>query len=72
MLMTGANANTRLGRAFLTCVEAAELADCSAEAIRRWCDTGILPARKIVGRWRIDPADLDRLLYGHKRHPSSR
>jgi excisionase family DNA binding protein len=70
MLMTEANA--RLGRAFLTCAQAAERADCSAEAIRRWCDTGILQARKVVGRWRIDPSDLDRLLHGDEPHPSSR
>jgi excisionase family DNA binding protein len=30
--------------------------------LREWIDTGKLPAWKVGGKWRINPADLDKLV----------
>ena len=49
-------------RRFLTPTTAGVVAGVTRFTIVRWCRDGLLPGRKIVGRWRIDPQDLDRLL----------
>ncbi|GMU21166.1 MAG: helix-turn-helix domain-containing protein [Bryobacteraceae bacterium] len=41
---------------------AARIAKVSEETIRRWCDTGKLPAYKLVGRWRIHRVQFIRWL----------
>ena len=38
----------------IDCKEAALLAGVHHETIRRWCETGFIPAYKLIGRWRID------------------
>lgn len=38
----------------IDCKEAASMAGVHAETIRRWCETGYIPAYKLIGRWRID------------------
>lgn len=38
--------------------EAARSLGCHGDTVRRLILTGRLPAVKVVGRWRIDPADL--------------
>jgi hypothetical protein len=49
-------------RPWLTPATAAEQAQVSSASVTRWCVQGWLPAKKVVGRWRIRPADLARLL----------
>jgi excisionase family DNA binding protein len=51
-------------REFITPRDAADRAQVTLPTMLRWCLTGVIPARKVVGRWRIDPQDLDRLLEG--------
>jgi excisionase family DNA binding protein len=34
--------------------QAALIAGVHHETIRRWCETGFIPAYKLIGRWRID------------------
>jgi hypothetical protein len=50
--------------AYITPAAAAAVADVSTASVVRWCQEGTLLARKIVGRWRVDAADLTRLLNG--------
>jgi predicted site-specific integrase-resolvase len=49
-------------REFISARDAADRAQVTQATVLRWCLTGVLPARKIVGRWRINPHDLDHLL----------
>lgn len=42
----------------LTPVETAVRLDVSAATVRRWVSEGRLPATRVGGRYRIDPADL--------------
>lgn len=51
-------------RPFITTGEAAARAHVSTSTIRVWIETGALPGIRVVGRMRIDPADLDALLKG--------
>jgi hypothetical protein len=55
---------TTTKKAFLTPPEAALAADVCPQTIQRWCKTIPGFARKVAGRWRIDPAAFDRLLTG--------
>jgi hypothetical protein len=43
---------------------AAQRAKVTPACIVRWASEGLLRGHKVVGRWRIDPRDLDRLLAG--------
>lgn len=40
------------------CATAARIAQVSSETVRRWCDLGLIPAYKLVGRWRINRAQF--------------
>lgn len=52
---------------FITVKTAAETADVSTQTVRRWIQTGTLPALKVSARlYRIDPDDLTAFLSGHK------
>jgi hypothetical protein len=35
---------------------AARIARVSPETIRRWCDAGLFPSWKLVGRWKVERA----------------
>jgi excisionase family DNA binding protein len=48
----------------LTVVEAARRVGRSMSIIRRWIQSGLLPATMSGGRWRIDPDALDELRDG--------
>ena len=62
---TGRRAPTRARRSdFLTVAEAAELASVEGATMRVWCATGAVKAVRVVGRWRVDAADLNELLHG--------
>ena len=54
-------------RPYLTPADAAEIADVGEHAVREWCMSIPGLAAKVVGRWRIDPAALDRVLAGEMR-----
>ena len=41
--------------------------DVSIKTIRRWIKCGDLLAFKVGGQWRIDPDDLERFLWRHRR-----
>lgn len=48
---------------WITPTKAAELARVTRESVSRWCERyGI--GRKVAGRWRVDPAALERMLNG--------
>jgi hypothetical protein len=49
---------------YLTPAAAAAVADVSTASIVRWASEGTVLAWKVVGRWRVDAADLARLLAG--------
>jgi hypothetical protein len=49
---------------WITTTEAGQRARSSKASIVRWVSVGALAGCKVVGRWRVDPDDLDRLLAG--------
>ena len=51
-------------RPFLTPPQAAPLAGVTRQCVTTWCRRYPGLARRVAGRWRIDPAVLDRLLAG--------
>lgn len=51
-------------QAFLTSNEAAARARVTRQCLVRWCFLYPDLARRVVGRWRIDPTALDKLLAG--------
>jgi hypothetical protein len=51
-------------RDFLTPPEAARRARVTRQCVTKWCDRVPGLAVRVVGRWRVDPAALDRLLRG--------
>jgi hypothetical protein len=51
-------------RPYLTPTNAALMADVTHGCISVWCRRYPGLARKVAGRWRIDPAVFDRLLRG--------
>ncbi len=51
---------------YLTPPQAAERAGVTDWTVIAWCRRFPGLGRKIVGRWRVDPAALDRLLCGHQ------
>jgi len=55
---------------WITTTEAGRRANASKASIVRWVSGGALAGYKVVGRWRIDPADLDRLLAGQEADPA--
>jgi hypothetical protein len=57
-------ARVRLPDDWMGTTAAAKRADVTTASIVRWASEGLLSGRKVVGRWRIDPRDLDRLLAG--------
>lgn len=57
-------------RPFLTVGEAARRAYVGNNAMRSWCERGIVRATWVVSHWRIDPADLDRVLAGTDGPPT--
>ena len=76
------DANPRLGRClpfwpseaglknkppFLSPPEAARRANVSDRALRDWCERIPGLAVRVVGRWRVNPAALDRVLRGELR-----
>jgi excisionase family DNA binding protein len=48
---------------YLTTAEASVIAGVHQTTIIDWCNQGLL-GRRVVGRWRIDRSELDRLLVG--------
>jgi hypothetical protein len=52
----------RLGCPFITPTEGARIAHVDPATIIGWVQAGALKGHKLVGRWRIDPDDLERLL----------
>lgn len=46
----------------LTPEEIAERTKLNVVTIRRLCQRGTLPAHKLAGQWRVDPADYDEWL----------
>jgi len=42
----------------LTVEQIAAGAGVSERSVRRWCESGAIPARKIAGEWRVKPAIL--------------
>jgi hypothetical protein len=57
-----ARAHVRHSADWITTTEAGRRARSSKASIVRWVSVGALAGYKVVGRWRVDPADLDRLL----------
>ena len=57
-------------RPFLTVGEAARRAYVGSNAMRSWCERGIVRATWVVSHWRIDPDDLDRVLAGTDGPPT--
>jgi hypothetical protein len=51
-------------RAFLTPPQAAPLAGVTRQCVTTWCKRIPGLAIRVAGRWRVDPAALDRLLTG--------
>lgn len=49
---------------FLDTSQAAARAGVHRQTAMRWAEAGVVRAIKVVGRWRIDAADLERLLHG--------
>ena len=60
---------TMFDQAFLTSNEAAARARVTRQCLVRWCVRYPDLARRVVGRWRIDPAALDRILRGEAPQP---
>jgi hypothetical protein len=52
---------------FLSPPEAARRAHVSDRALRAWCERIPGLAVRVVGRWRVDPVALDRVLSGELR-----
>jgi len=50
----------------LTTEEAAAYLRVSKATILRWCNTGKLPAFRIGRAWRINVAELDKIMSGQK------
>lgn len=50
----------------LTTQEAAEYLRVSKATILRWCNIGKLPAFRIGRGWRINVAELDKIMLGQK------
>jgi excisionase family DNA binding protein len=42
--------------------EAADRLGVSKETVRRWCQTGKLPAKRVGFWWRIRPEDVEQLI----------
>jgi Helix-turn-helix domain len=63
---TAQRGRVRLSDAWMGTAAAAKRADVTSASIVRWASEGLLSGRKVVGRWRIDPRDLDRLLAGQE------
>ena len=51
-------------RAYLTPAQAAELADRTEVTVTNWCRRFPALGTKVVGRWRVDPDVLQRILAG--------
>jgi excisionase family DNA binding protein len=47
---------------FLSVEQLARRLACHGDTVRRLIPSGRLPAVKVVGRWRIDPADVSAVL----------
>jgi hypothetical protein len=56
---------------WISTTEAGRRAKASKASIVRWVVVGLLSGHKVVGRWRVDPADLDRLLAGQETDSAS-
>ena len=61
-----ARAHVRIPNHWISTPTAAERAQVATASIIRWASDGLLSGRKVVGRWRIDPQDLERLLTGRE------
>jgi excisionase family DNA binding protein len=51
----------------MTAIEAANYLQRDLRTIYRWCNTGIMPAVKVVGRWRFSKAEIDTWLASQPR-----
>ena len=51
-------------KTYLTTSEAARVAGVTPQAVLRWCQRIPGLATRVVGRWRVDPAVLNRVLAG--------
>jgi len=51
-------------KTYLSPPEAAPIAGVTTQCVTTWCRRYPGLARRVAGRWRIDPAVLDRLLAG--------
>jgi excisionase family DNA binding protein len=47
--------------------DTAERLNVSIKTVRRWVAAGSLPAFQLGRQWRIDPEDLERFLWHHRR-----
>lgn len=56
-------------REFLTPAEAAIRARVTPRCVTNWCERVPGLAVRVVGRWRVNPASLDRLLQGQTPLP---
>lgn len=52
---------------WVSLAQAADLAKCTTEAMRQRIERGTVTARKIKGRWEIDPSTLARKKGGRPR-----
>jgi hypothetical protein len=50
---------------FLTCAQAARRLGVSGETLRAYCRRGLI-GRRLLGRYRLDPAEVDALLAGRR------
>ena len=54
---------------FLSTTEAAQLLDESGQNVRRRCEAGQLEALRIGRNWKVERADVQRVLDGEKQLP---
>jgi len=62
MSMKSVKTESRVEGPLVTAAQVAELLNCTDRTVRRYAESGVLPAIRIAGMVRFDPRDVDAVI----------